>query len=112
MSDFETENNKVNVIEYSDKALKELEDKLYSGELRDLAHLRGVGMSTEVKSDDFETVPVGTTKRLAELEEENVKLQDWLLLITKDLEEHPEEYDGPCECSLCLSYADEDMKNE
>ncbi|NKE69859.1 hypothetical protein [Candidatus Manganitrophus noduliformans] len=27
--------------------------------------------------------------------------------VTRLLEEHPEGWDGPCECQLCLSYGDE-----
>lgn len=32
---------------------------------------------------------------------------DQLLLITAELSEHPDDYDGPCDCRLCLSYADD-----
>lgn len=30
-----------------------------------------------------------------------------LLAITECLDEHPEDFDGPCACGVCLSYADE-----
>lgn len=26
--------------------------------------------------------------------------------VTKHLDEHPENWDGPCMCALCMSYAD------
>jgi hypothetical protein len=29
-----------------------------------------------------------------------------LMLMTEYVEEHPEDYDGPCFCALCRSYAD------
>ncbi len=32
--------------------------------------------------------------------------RDALLDMTKLLDEHPEGYDGPCMCKLCLSYGD------
>ena len=32
--------------------------------------------------------------------------RDMLLDMTRSLDEHPEDYEGPCECQLCLSYAD------
>jgi len=34
------------------------------------------------------------------------KTVETMLAMTRLLDEHPEEYDGPCECKLCLSYAD------
>lgn len=42
--------------------------------------------------------------RIAELETEN----EALLGLTHALLEHPEGYDGPCECRVCLSYATND----
>jgi hypothetical protein len=33
--------------------------------------------------------------------------RDQLLEMTRQLDEHPEGYDGPCLCRLCMSYADE-----
>lgn len=33
-------------------------------------------------------------------------LEDKTLSLTRLLDEHPEEWDGPCECQLCLSYGD------
>ena len=32
--------------------------------------------------------------------------RDNLLAMTRLLDEHPEGWDGPCECKLCMSYAD------
>jgi hypothetical protein len=32
--------------------------------------------------------------------------RDALLAMTRNLDVHPEGYDGPCECRLCCSYAD------
>ena len=29
-----------------------------------------------------------------------------LIKLTKPMAEHPEDYDGPCSCKLCMSYAD------
>lgn len=31
---------------------------------------------------------------------------DQLLQLTRGLDEHPNDYDGPCLCKLCVSYAD------
>jgi chromosome segregation ATPase len=28
-----------------------------------------------------------------------------LLNLSRNIDEHPEDYDGPCECRLCLTYA-------
>jgi hypothetical protein len=30
-----------------------------------------------------------------------------LLKMTAELREHPDDYDGPCDCRTCLSYADD-----
>ena len=32
--------------------------------------------------------------------------RDMLLEMTKMLDEHPEGYDGPCLCKMCMSYSD------
>lgn len=32
---------------------------------------------------------------------------DLLLKITAEIRKHPDDYDGPCDCRTCLSYADE-----
>lgn len=32
--------------------------------------------------------------------------RDELLKMTEKLDEHPEGYDGPCFCKLCMSYAE------
>lgn len=32
-------------------------------------------------------------------------LYDTLIKITQELDEHPEDYEGPCSCGLCRSYA-------
>lgn len=34
--------------------------------------------------------------------------RDKLLTLTRMLDEHPDEYDGPCECKTCMSYVAED----
>lgn len=34
------------------------------------------------------------------------KERDELLEMTRKLDEHPEGYDGPCLCKLCMSYSD------
>jgi hypothetical protein len=33
-----------------------------------------------------------------------VKERNQLLALTKTMECHPEDYDGPCECQTCVSY--------
>lgn len=40
------------------------------------------------------------------LAEEGEKAHPDLLTKTEFVEEHPEEYDGPCLCHLCMSYGD------
>lgn len=38
---------------------------------------------------------------------ERLKLENGQLLdLTRELNEHPDDYDGPCLCKLCLSYGD------
>ena len=34
-----------------------------------------------------------------------------LLKKTEEVDEHPEDYDGPCWCQLCCSYADIDEES-
>jgi hypothetical protein len=34
--------------------------------------------------------------------------RDALLAMTRSLDEHPEGYEGPCECKTCMSYATDD----
>lgn len=36
------------------------------------------------------------------------KERDQLLELTRTLDDHPQNYNGPCECSACMSYAAED----
>ncbi len=31
---------------------------------------------------------------------------DTLFEMTKDVDEHPEDWDSPCQCQLCMSYGD------
>lgn len=38
---------------------------------------------------------------------ELLKQNKELLAMTRKLDEHPEGYDGPCECKLCMSYVEE-----
>ena len=47
-------------------------------------------------------------KELAEMFLNLETLERYHILLTKtqDEEEHPEDYDGPCFCALCRSYAD------
>ena len=33
-------------------------------------------------------------------------LEREILKLTRTLDEHPDDYDGPCECRSCLSYFD------
>lgn len=35
-----------------------------------------------------------------------VALEREVYKLTRTLEEHPEDYEGPCACALCLSYSD------
>lgn len=42
----------------------------------------------------------GLEKRYSELEAEN----EGLLKLTELLDEHPDDYDGPCYCKMCMSY--------
>lgn len=49
-------------------------------------------------------VHFGTDQELAAVRQE----RDELLKMTEQLDEHPEGYDGPCHCRLCLSYATDD----
>ncbi len=44
--------------------------------------------------DKILSVPTDSTEQREFLEE------------TRDVEEHPDGYDGPCLCRLCMSYAD------
>ena len=37
---------------------------------------------------------------------------EWLITLTRDVDEHPEDYDGPCECHLCQSYMDDDYPED
>lgn len=37
---------------------------------------------------------------------EDLKIERELMAKTRLEDEHPEWYDGPCDCSLCMSYAD------
>jgi len=39
---------------------------------------------------------------------ENGKIKDWLIVFSKGMDEHPEDFDYDCGCNLCLSYADND----
>ena len=34
------------------------------------------------------------------------RFQEWLVALTMARDEHPEDFDGPCLCKLCMSYAD------
>jgi len=46
-------------------------------------------------------------KQIKQLETENEELieeKEELLQLTEMLDEHPEGYDGPCFCKLCMSY--------
>jgi hypothetical protein len=43
-------------------------------------------------------------RRVAELEAENKAL----LELSMNLDEHPDDYDGPCMCKSCQSYCDDD----
>ena len=40
--------------------------------------------------------------------EETKKQRDDLIVLTQLLDEHPDHYEGPCECKLCASYAAQD----
>lgn len=53
------------------------------------AHRRNSGMAEQADRDEAE-----------------------LLAITRTLDEHPDDYDGPCECASCMSYAREDHSDE
>lgn len=37
----------------------------------------------------------------------NLVTDDELFLITKDLDEHPDEWEHPCMCATCRSYGDD-----
>ena len=37
-----------------------------------------------------------------------MKERDQLLVLSTNLAEHPDDYDGPCMCQSCMSYADDD----
>ena len=39
---------------------------------------------------------------------ESAALEESILVgMTRCLEDHPEDYEGPCECKTCMSYADD-----
>ena len=44
----------------------------------------------------------------AELRAAGQRDLDELLEITRAMDEHPDEYDGPCECGTCAGYMAED----
>lgn len=35
-----------------------------------------------------------------------VESEEAAVKLTRKLDEHPEDWDGPCECATCLSYGD------
>ena len=56
----------------------------------------------EAVYDDEDAVRRTVEAKIAQLQEE----RDQLLELSRQLDEHPEEYKGPCLCRLCLSYVD------
>jgi hypothetical protein len=42
-----------------------------------------------------------------EIHEAGIRDLDELLEITSCMDEHPDEWDGPCYCKMCKSYSDE-----
>lgn len=39
---------------------------------------------------------------------ESADLEESILVgMTRCIEDHPEDYEGPCECKTCMSYADD-----
>lgn len=52
---------------------------------------------------------------LAERDEEVKTLRrtcDQLFTLSESIEQHPDEYDGPCRCQMCQSYANEGRPRE
>jgi hypothetical protein len=52
--------------------------------------------------------PMSPTEAVRRYEATVVAAQKQLLDFTSLLDEHPEEWDGPCLCQLCMSYAAND----
>ena len=45
-------------------------------------------------------------EHIATLEARYKALETGILKVSRTWEEHPDDYDGPCECKLCLSYGE------
>lgn len=55
------------------------------------------------KAMDEQAVALGKAPNIAALGEPFTKLY---LALTEGMDEHPEGFDWPCQCNLCLSYGD------
>lgn len=52
-------------------------------------------------------VVLALVAEIERLREDYGALEDSITKLTRTFDEHPDDYDGPCECPTCLSYADE-----
>lgn len=46
------------------------------------------------------------SKNQDKLTEKEESERDFLFKMTREVDEHPEDWDNPCECQLCCSYGD------
>jgi hypothetical protein len=61
-------------------------------------------MSDELLNELRLRASIISHRRAAGMAEQADRDEAELLEITRVLDEHPDDYDGPCECRTCLSY--------